>query len=98
MLNEKLNEKQKEKIVKDLQDSDLKGLERIETELYCNDTMTEEVLTLLEYVLSLNALVVETEQNPDYGKYNSQVQDLYYNMKWELLSKLNITEKYFEKI
>ena len=93
-----LNEKQKCKIVEDFETvGDLEGLERIETELYCNGTITEEIKTLLGYVISLNSLVVETEQNADYGKYNSRVQDLYYDMKWELLEKLGITEKYFEK-
>ena len=94
-----LNEKQKEKIVKDFETvGDLEGLERIETELYCNETVTEEVKTLLDYVISLNSLVVETEQNADYGKYNSRVQDLYYDMKWELLNKIGITEDFYKKV
>lgn len=95
-----LTEEQKENVFKGLGCGDIWGLIILKDIIDKNfvNMKYHEIHCLLNSVIDLNA-VNDLAENGDeiHVKYASEINELYYNLKRELLNACNITREDFEK-
>lgn len=91
----KLSKKEKKLIVEAYNVGDFQWLQMI-FRIVANKSNNENIMKLLNILFKMNFIIVETETEKYASKYNRQVQNLYSEMKVDLMKLLNYEEMWEE--
>lgn len=89
-----LSEEEKKTIVKAYEYGDLTWLENINETVNLKEYFEgkDDILALLRVLFKMNYIVIETETEDYASKYESDIKDIYGEMKCDLMKRLNFED------